>query len=308
MIATENCKIRIIEEGLEIFVGDSDPDSVIKGLNDIIYCRNIDFYLIYQNNKIYKKDIDGNLPYLFLDLICGPKFGHRFIYSDIHERLIIAKDKITRSSINLETKEIEIEIPKSEGDSIVHLELYRKDQDRVVALTKDGYLFASELDFSKKQGEIITVISIGHMINKLEEAGTVVVCPRSRYFFVEVYMNDPEFHFCSKMIIFSLKNETFQREAVFCNYGHYYIGCKAVMNCLGYFKNTIVFMGLTLMKGSYAQLFSYNTDTKEFEEMKEVRVKHQEFDPFKMTKVGNSFYYTGRWSKIMKLTVKSKSD
>ena len=306
MISTSDYQIRVIENGSQIFGGYCGSSG--RYVNDMIYCGKIDSYLIYHDLKIYKKYIDNKPLSLFLDLKSGIRIGASFRYSNIHGKLIIAKNGSCLSCIQLKTKEIEIEIPKSKGRLIRDFELFGDNEDKVVSLTQDGYLFASKFDFSLKKGRVISIKSIKFIKNRGEEARKVVRCPQNKYFFVEIYRRKRPMLLCSRMMIFLLKKEKFHSQAVIDQFDHNFVGCKAAMSCLGYFKNTIVFMGLSLMEGGYSQLYCYNTDTNDFEEIEKARIEHQEWSPFKMVKVGNSFFYTGHLGKLMKLTVKSNGD
>ena len=305
MICTRDFRMRIIEKGSEVFVGDFER--VVYGLSDIIYCKVLDCYLFSLGGKIYRKDINKEPYFMFMDEGCGTSIGASFRYSELHERLIIPKDSTKIAAINLETKEVELEILKEDGDEIMDFQLHGLGEDKVASLTQDGHLFVSELNYFFKKGEIYSLVAIELIKERHEHAETVVVCPKNRYIFVEIYRSQ-EPHICSRMMIFWYKKRKLKLCARIDQFGGDLAGCKSAMTCLGYFNNNVVFLGLSLVKDGITQLYCYNIHNNKFEELKGARVEHQELDPTKIHRVGSDYYYTGLLGKVMRLRVKFKTD
>ena len=305
MISTSDLRVRVIEDGSEIFMDDYEIENC--GPSDIIYCKNINAYLLALDRKIYRKDIDGGQLYLFLDINCGSSIGASLRFSDIHQRLVIPKDRTNIASINLETKKIEIEVPMPNGDGIMDFQLHGLAQNLVTSLTQYGHLLVSELAHLSSKGKILTKFSIELSKANSEHAETVVVCPLSQYIFVEIYQRKHPF-LCSKMMIFSFRNKRLSLQAKINPLSSQRTGCKSAMTCLGYFKRNLVFLGLSLEIDGVAQLYSFNPETKHFEELKQARERHQELNPFTILRLGNRYYYTGVAGKIMRLSLTFKSD
>ena len=305
MISTSDWKIRVIENSSEIFNSEYKPQKT--GIYDIVYCESINSYLFSLDKKIYRKDINENQHYLFLDIDCGSSFGASLRYSNIHKRLIIPMDGVTIAAVNINSKQVVIEVPKPGGDQIVDFQLHGSDQNKVSCLTQDGHLFVSELDFSSKEATILSTASSNLIEERQEQAKGLVVCPKGQYNFVEISQTNDEEE-CSRMMIFGIKDNELTIKAVINNSKKNPSPCKSALACLGYFKNSILFLGMSSGDGGQAHLYCYNTQTDGFEELEEERVVHHETNPTKILRFGNHFYYTGKRAGIMRLTARSKID
>ena len=120
-----------------------------RDLNDMIYFPPLDCYLLACYDKIYRKDIDGQHPYLYMELKCGTREGAHFRYSNIHQRLVIAKDCLKISVLSPETKEVEIEVQKNLEGLIQDFRLFGEQEDRVVAITATGFVLLFSLDYTR---------------------------------------------------------------------------------------------------------------------------------------------------------------
>ena len=76
-----------------------------------------------------------------------------------------------------------------------------------------------------------------------EAALSVAVCERNRYLFVELgQRKDP--NLCSRMMIFSFLNNQITKKAVIDHYSQE-IECKLALECYGYVKTHILWVGLS---------------------------------------------------------------
>ena len=151
------------------------------------------------------------------------------------------------------------------------------------------------------------MFSIELIEERFEEAGAMVVCPKNQYIFVESYQSE-EPNVCSRMMIYSIKDNKIKIQATIDQFLHDLFGYKGAMACLGYFKKSVVFLGLSSLAYGVVQMFIYNTATNDFKELGDVRASHEEYDPCKIVKLGNSYYYTGLGGSIMRLNLKFNSD
>ena len=79
------------------------------------------------------------------------------------------------------------------------------------------------------------------------------------------------------------------------------IPVKIALECYGYVGNNLLWVGLSKGQKGKAQVFDYNTKTKQFRELRHMRIPHEVTGPAKLAKIGNEFYYTGVKGNIKKL-------
>ena len=100
MIVTSKKGIKVFENSNQIYSDKCfEKDSRLR---DAIYIKHLNCYLMSLDKTLYRKDIDEKPPYVFMNIVCGYRFGACFLYSDVHERLIIHKGHISLSVVNLD--------------------------------------------------------------------------------------------------------------------------------------------------------------------------------------------------------------
>ena len=152
LVGTWGKGIILTENGAEIYSGSLPVEG--KSLRDIIYITPLNCYILSHDKKLYRKDIDDKPAYLYMDVESGNKLGSCFRYSNIHQRLIMIKEETNLSVVNLETKEVEIELKKSAGNYIADFRVFGEQEDRVISLTHDGNVFVCEIDYAEKKGSV----------------------------------------------------------------------------------------------------------------------------------------------------------
>ena len=292
------------EKGLKLFDIDSEVYSgrlPIHGawLTDMIYIEPLDCYLLNHHHKIFRKDIDGRPPRLFMDVKCGYRVGASFRYSEVHDRLIVNKDNRKIAAINLEEKKVEFELRKRYGDDINDFKLSRKKEDKVVAITKNGQVLLYILDFEKKTGSVVSHSSIELLKERFESGKSISLCSRNKHILVEIGQFWTSF-ICSRMVVFSIEDNKLVKKAVIDQYSQK-IGSKYALEYYGYAGTHALWIGLSWNTDGQAHLFDYDDESGEFKELEEKRVAHQERDPAKIVRLGNQFYYSGHGGKVMRL-------
>ena len=245
----------------------------------ILYIPPLNCYLIGTYKKIYRKDIDDEPPYAFMDITSGRRAGACFRYSLHHKRLIINKDFNNISVINLESKVVEIEIEKSFGKQIADFRLFGKDENRVISVTQDKYLILHRLDFPEKKGSLIFKYDIEYTKNTEEQAKSIAVCDKSQYVLVEIRREETPF-LCSRMLVFKVgEKAVLQTRCI--DLLSQNIGFKYALECIGYVDKYILWAGLSKHR-EMLQIFYYDRDTEELGELKDLRVNHREVCPYKL--------------------------
>ena len=110
--------------------------------------------------------------------------------------------------------------------------------------------------------------------------------------------------FSSRMIILKItRQNTFVKRALLDENNDVITG-KYAIESIGYFGDHLLWLGLSL--NQFVQVFDFNTETGEFKELRQKRVKHQEKFPLKLIHLGEEFYYFGEYGKLMSLGLQLK--
>ena len=107
-IGTFRAGLKVVEVDNEVYSEYFSEDQA--RLDDIVYIHHLDCYLLKLYGKVYRKDVDENPPYLYMDLNYGCNYGRCFRYSKVNRRLVVFKNELTLSVVNLERKQAEIEV------------------------------------------------------------------------------------------------------------------------------------------------------------------------------------------------------
>ena len=259
-------ELRLRDDGVEVYSGTLTGN--ITYLCDIIYLpAPFNCYLLAGWHHLYRKDIDDKPPYFFMDIECSYRRGACFRYSDLNKRLIINKDGLNISLINPKTKKIEVFAKKDIGGRIKDFRLFGEKENRVVAVTEEGYVYLYSFGYENKMG------LVGHYQEELSEqrresTRSIAVCQKNEYVFVEVSQSSNPF-LCSRMIILKLSQsqDILAKIASIDQYSQQ-IGYKYELECLGYVGSHIVWIGLTGGSKRLIQVFDYDLETQQFRELR----------------------------------------
>ena len=296
MVGTANNGIKVIENSVEVYSNKLPHFGV--WLVDMVYVGLLDCYLFYYNNQLYRKDIDTRPPFVFMSVICGHRVGACLRYSKFHKSWIINQDRTTISVVNLYRKKVEIEVNKTIGTNIEDFRVLGDQEDRVVSITEDGYIILNQLEYAERTGKVINSYQVTPRERKLEVPLSVAVCPKGEYILVELGEKPYK---CSRVVVFRLTKKYIVKKATIDQYT-LNIGFKMGLECFKYAGSHILWVGLSTDYNGIAQLYDYDTETRELKEHKDKRVIHQEFYPSRLHRSGDEFYYTGNFGRIMKLS------
>ena len=277
--------LKIIENGSQIFSRMLTQNYNI--ILDAVYIACLNCYLIASNSKLYRKDINNKPPYFFMSVQCGFKPGAYLRYSKVNQRLVINKDSTNICVVNPSTRKIEVELKKSVGSYIIDFRLFGDWENRVISVTKDGYVILYNLDCDQKRGQVDSHYKIKMIEERREWPGSLAVCKRNLYVFVEIGAG-----YCSRNVILKLRQEGLVQIACIDQYA---------LESFGYIESHILWVGLSWSSNGPVQIFDYDTENGEFNELVDKRVSHQEYLPYKLHRLGDSLFYAGKKGKFMSL-------
>ena len=299
LIASDRAGLILLEDGAKL-CSDVLPRTY-KYLSHTIYYPPEDCYFLTSRTNIYKKDIDGKAPYLFIDAKVG--YGHAaFLRNSIlSKRLMFCMGGRHICVINPIFKRIEVQMKSDLGnDFISDFRVFGKKEDRVVSVTWKGHIFLYAFGSTAGRG------IVGHHQEELieedrkEAIQSVAVCEKNEYLFVETGHRISQH--CSRMIILRVNQNTLVKTATIDQFDQQ-IGFKFALEPLGRFGSHLLWVGLTLFKSGLIQVFDYNTETEEFRELEEKRVNHRAKRPYKLHLLDEKFYYIDWNAKLRSLTV-----
>ena len=296
--ATSKKGVSLIENDTQLFSG--KLPSLDNSLLDIIYVDVLDSYLLASEAKLYRKDIDGRPLRLFMDLICGLRFGACLRYSKIKQRVVVNKDGSNIAVINPKTRKIEIEVRATFRDQIRDFRLFGQHENRVVAVTTDGYALLYSLDHANKRG-VIDQYQLNLSQERQESAGCLAVCPKNKYVLVEV-----QARVLPRIIILKLTQDSIVKTACIDQESKAYGGYGIALECFGYVGTHITWVALT---NNYWETpvtsYGYDTKTGEFCHRR-LAVFHEEKNTHRLHRIGSKFYYIGAGGRLMSLRAKYK--
>ena len=270
-------------------------------LSGIIYVRRLDAYFLCLEGKIYRKDIDGKREYIWMNIPNGCRPGRSFQYSDLNNRLIVAKNQQHIAVIDLDQAKVQIEMAKDHGQKITQFCLFGPKEDQVASLTLDGWISIYRFDVISSRGWIEDVQYVELEEKRGEMGNSISVCPKGRYVCVETSSKDLKIS--SKYFIFELKNKELilkaSQDVLSQN-----LDAKTFVTCYGYLGAHLLFLGFTGSKANgKAIIIEYNEDYNGVFENCWKSVLHEESLPLEMKRLGDSYYYCGQKGSIMRLNL-----
>ena len=299
LVGTYEKGLNLVDNGTLVYsrklsVGDSS-------LFDLIYIPCLNCYFLATMEKLYRKDIDDKPPYLYMGVECGLRFGACFRYSNLQEKLYIKKDEKIILVVNPKTKKVEIKAKKTVGGDIVAYRVFGEMDNRIVSTTEDGLVVLYNLNYREKRGSMIAQYKLKLIKETKEEPQSLAVCPKNEYILLEIGQNINS-SVCSRMIVFKIIADTLVISTVVDQHD-VQIGYKYALECFGYVDGHILWIGLPWNKNAPVQVYEYDTESGDFAEMEDLRVKHQEYFPYRLHRLEDIFYYTGNDGQLMRLSL-----
>ena len=322
LITASQKKLRLIEDGKKI-----SSITLQEPLLDILYVPLLNCYFLAYGDKLFRKDINNEPPYLYLDIKCFCNTGACLRYSDQRNKLIISKTKENITVVDPKTRKVEIDVPKTFGGTITDFRLFGEQEDKAVALTWDTFsegevdLILYNLDYDKNIGSVRGDRCKIKLTREGEDAASLAVSEKNDYVLVELKKSekltlDPKNDdvlektqksknlptLGSRMLIFKVNEDSFQKTETI-DLLNLNIGYNHSLECLGCAGRHILWIGVSTDEEGLAQVYDYDTERKELREMKDKRVRIQEYHPYKLLPLNGKFYYVGKKGKLMRLVV-----
>ena len=234
LITTSKRGLKVIEKNKLIY--SNLLPSRDGALKDVVYIPTEDCYLIDFEDHIYRKNIDGRPPYVYLEYKCGYRVGASFYFSDIAKRLIFIKDYTNIAVLNFEEKRVEIDASNFFSKSLVDFKVVGENHHLVLAASTDGMLFLYNLYYDAKEGLIIAHKSLNLMSSLGEKVFSIAACKKGTFVCVEVIQKRSA---CSRLILLKIEDHEFVRESVINQFEHD-IGPKLALECHGYVGSHIL--------------------------------------------------------------------
>ena len=295
LIGTREKGLTLMDKGSQVY------SEVLPGdryLSDIVYAPHVNCYFLALNSKLYRKDINKRSPYLFMDFDCGWRWGACFRYSNLNQRLITNKNQRNISVLNPKTRKIELVMRKSVGKWIGDFRPFGENEDRVVSVAEDGHVILYSLTAGFERGEVGSC-KINLMDRRNEHCRSLTASDRKEYILVEI-LGSCDMSQCSRMLVFQVVGDVLMKTASLDQY-YQDVGRKLAMECFGDAESHILWIGLSNCEG-FVQVYDYDTETRELVELKDRRVTHHEYYPYKLHRLNGKFYFTGSKGKLMYLS------
>ena len=299
MTLTEEDGMVLVEDGEDIYTG-KFPTEEVPPL-DIIYIEHFECYLMNFDDKVYRKDINDQPPYVYMNIHCGTRVGACFRYSKLHQRLIVNKDYENITAVNLHCKDFMIEVEKDVGEDIYDFRVFGEQEDRIISITRDGYVVLYHLDYEKDTGCVKGHSKIELKEDRKEELTSVAVCEKGQFTLVEIGRHESEF-ISSRMLVFKIEEDKLVKKASLDQF-YLKMGQKFALECYGHVGTHVLWVGLTGNEEGAAQVYDYDSESQELKELVENRELHEEYDPVKLVRLEkNQFCYAGNRGKVMSLS------
>ena len=327
LIATNRKGMKVIDKNRVLFAAKLPSEA--NKLKDAIYCsKTCNFYLLCLNNNLYRKDINKKDIFLFLDssVILGIRDGACMRFSADLKRLFINKDYKSISAVNLATKKlpgymssrssrgstaglgaklrtVEASADKAEGSEIVDFELFGMKHDKVVSVTKDGWIHFYEFSVASKgkKGRSVGIsgkFKLQLMQATKEEANSITLCDKRVWMLVDLVNRTPK-KLTSRTLVCRMSASGLEPKFDLDASNGPILRSRAMV-CLGTSNGVGYFLGMGV-KVPETYLLGLDVESGVLVELDGGRVGHGEDGVVAVERLGKYVYYAGSGGKVMRL-------
>ena len=302
LIAVNKTSIKVVKNGKKVYY----KKLVGRGLiRSVVYCEKQDCYFLNMDGALYKKTTNSAQFYLALrielDSSCGTG---KLAYSAYNNIIIAVAQKKHLAVINAKSPKVEILIkarPSSGANFIYDYQVVGTAENRVVAVSRNGYLLLYEFDVKKKSGSILHIegpITVQGQRGSGQESGlAIAVCSKSKYVCVELERSQKT----SRNLIYEIEDQKLVFKAnLDCSKEN--LNGKWVLGFSNYLQNHALFVGMGFGRTDPILVLDFNENNGELRELTRKRIVHKEFMPTSLQKIGSVFYYSGSCGSVMRLT------
>ena len=277
-----------------------EPEDALQ-FSHFIYIKHRDFYLQVYGDVIYRKDIDDQPPYPFMQFQF-PRMDYRssFRYSGFNKKLIISDSFGALTFIDLERKQIEFKTKNINelemlGEGSVSFKLFGEKENRMISLTKRGEIVTQIINYPMKKLSFSYSKHYGDLVS--QNVGFVAVCSRNELILVGAG---------ERIVVFKLEgNQLIEQTRVMVDQSDDdgKDGSIDDMECFGYFGNHVLWVGIDHEYFGFVHLYDYDLRTKQLKELAEKKVESGELYPHNLVRLGDKFYYTGQDGCVMEVSI-----
>ena len=297
-IATSIKRLFVVEDEAQAYSDRLYGSS--KFLRDLVYIDHLDCYLLNQNNRIYRKKIDERVPSPFIRLHCGYERGRCLLYSKLNRRLIIPIQGKNIAVVNLERKQVEIQIKMQQRPYIRDFKLFGRRENKIVWVVSGGSINRCSISYDLKK---ITTKS-SSQLRLLQERNEVVsgleVGEQGKLLLVG--LESKNLNFSSRIIIFELKSRVIVPLTILDEVAQR-LPTKKILSFFSCFGRHIVW---ACFSKSEARFYDFDLDSLNLKEIAEKRVDYGDEDPLKVVRISQDLYYVGKKGKLMKFGIRLK--
>ena len=327
LIGTHEKGLILVKDGKEVYA-EPLPEKG-KRLWDMVYAKNQDCYFLCHHEKLWKKTNDSLPPTLFFNIEFGFRVAACMEYSTKKNKLVVNAGGSRLTVINPQKAEVEMAMPRSQGDLIRDFKLFGANENKVISITMDGNLAVVMYNESNRQCSLKMHQKIPLKSERNEKGLGVSVCSRNQIACVSLVRDNQTVGInigdllgglfggkeiqpsltstklrpiCSRFMIFEISDSALTLKACLDCYQQE-IGRMHALRFVDSIGCRAIFVGLSSDNGD-VHILDYNASSRVFRELEDYRVSNCEDDPVQILKVGESFYFIGRHSNLVKLSIK----
>ena len=271
-----------------------------------VYVKETNCYFLLGNNKLYKKAINGHSPELWINDHFGTSSHAPMLYSKNLKRIVTVKSTKTIAFIDPTKKAIEFQLNLPIQHGIMNYRFFGEGDQYVLFITHNRFIGLVKYDVTAKTGKLITIQQYAASRFKTDWAAGIDIDTNNKVIMVSHYYWDPprDSKF-SRVVVFELWNDRLtQKASLDVMDGTQWL---QAFRFVGYYQDEATFLGIDTQNGGAAHIFRYNVNTKVITRDSQKSVPHLEDYIWRMSKLDDWFYYTGKKGRVMRVKVYDSS-
>ena len=180
LVIKRDRSIKVTKDGKEIFLSKL-LNRDLQYLNSAIYIAHLDCFLILIQRGLYRKDINEENFYFWMNLPSLPQLhlsGRVLRYSPRSRRLVCFLLWESLTVINPGSKKIELDL-KHEALGVVDFTLFGKDKSKVAAINFIGQLFLFIMSYSRKKLLASNEVRLQLNLGEKEKVKALATCDKT---------------------------------------------------------------------------------------------------------------------------------
>ena len=294
------CKgLKVMEQNQQIYSERFSGSQIY--LYGLIYIDHLNCYLLCKGSKLYRKDIDGERPYFFMDLDCGENFGKTFRYSKLNRRLIVPKNGTKLAVVNLARKQVDILVKVNQDHGFIKdFKIFGRKENKIAWITSNCliHIYSVNSDLKKivtKNTHVVKLIG-----RRPKKISFLEVCDQGKY--LVAGFEDRSRMRSSRMSIFQFKGHSLNLLSILEEHDQE-IASKSSCLFFGRYWNHLIWV---VLSESTALTYCFNSESGDLRELVGKRVHHDEDFPLGLARKDQKVFFTGMKCKLMRFSVQLK--